>query len=242
LSDALLQQDKYHEIIPLLNKVLEYGEHNNDPYKILLYHLNYGTYLMKYKKDYLSAVVEYEKATELAESIGDEWELMRQNAALSEAYLQNEQYENAWLAAKKTLQLAEQLQSKDKKEIALSVGAQVSANNLNFEMAYQQLLQAYTPKDTLYNEASQQQASFLETTYQTEKKELKIAGLEKQRKLYILLGVAGATIFLIALAFAFIRYRLAVSKRKLAEKESQRLEQEKQLVAVQATLDGEAAE
>lgn len=242
LSDALLQQDKYHEIIPLLNKVLEYGERYNDPYKILLYHLNYGTYLMKYKKDYLSAVVEYEKATELAESIGDEWELMRQNAALSEAYLQNEQYENAWLAAKKTLQLAEQLQSKDKKEIALSVGAQVSANNLNFEMAYQQLLQAYTLKDTLYNEASQQQTSFLETTYQTEKKELKIAGLEKQRKLYILLGVAGATIFLIALAFAFIRYRLAVSKRKLAEKESQRLEQEKQLVAVQATLDGEAAE
>src|SRR5690606_36750393 len=164
------------------------------------------------------------------------------NAALSEAYLQNEQYENAWLAAKKTLQLAEQLQSKDKKEIALSVGAQVSANNLNFEMAYQQLLQAYTLKDTLYNEASQQQTSFMETTNQTEKQELKIAGLENQRKLYILLGVAGATIFLIALAFAFTRYRLAVSKRKLAEKESQRLEQEKQLVAVQATLDGEAAE
>src|SRR5690606_25032431 len=39
-----------------------------------------------------------------------------------------------------------------------------------------------------------------------------------------------------------IRYRLAVNKRKLAEEEAQRLEQEKQLVAVQATLDGEAAE
>src|SRR5690606_2190790 len=49
-------------------------------------------------------------------------------------------------------------------------------------------------------------------------------------------------ILLIALAFAVIRYRLAVSKRKLAEEETQRLEQEKQLVAVQATLDGEAAE
>src|SRR5690606_15662646 len=52
LSDALLQQGKYGEIVPLLERVLAYGERNNDPYKILLYHLNYGTYLMRYKKDY----------------------------------------------------------------------------------------------------------------------------------------------------------------------------------------------
>src|SRR5690606_37779854 len=58
LSDALLQQGKYGEIVPLLERVLAYGERNNDPYKILLYHLNYGTYLMRYKKDYPSAVKE----------------------------------------------------------------------------------------------------------------------------------------------------------------------------------------
>src|SRR3546814_7125457 len=62
---------------------------------------------------------------------------------------------------------------------------------------------------------------------------------QNQRKLYLLLGVTGGLILLIALAFAVIRYRLAVSRRKLAEEETQRLEQEKQLVAVQATLDGQ---
>lgn len=92
------------------------------------------------------------------------------------------------------------------------------------------------------NETYQNSLSAMEAEYQTEKKEIKIAALEKQRQLYIWLGIAGASILLIALAFAFIRYRLAVSRRKLAEKETQRLEQEKQLVAVQATLDGEAAE
>jgi len=35
---------------------------------------------------------------------------------------------------------------------------------------------------------------------------------------------------------------LAVSRRKMAEEEARRLDQEKQLVAVQAILDGEAAE
>ena len=88
----------------------------------------------------------------------------------------------------------------------------------------------------------QESLSNLEVKYQTEKKELQITALEKQRQLYIWLGIAIGGALLIALAFAFIRYRLAVSKRRLAEQESRRLEQEKQLVAVQATLDGEAAE
>ncbi|TYR38439.1 tetratricopeptide repeat protein [Sphingobacterium phlebotomi] len=242
LTSALMEQGKYEEVVLLLEKVKEYGERNNDPYKVFLYHLNYGHYLMAYQKDYPLAVKEYEKARELTESIGDEWEIMRHNSALSEAYFLNNQYEDAHSAAQTTLLLAEKLQSKDKKEIASWMLAQVNARNRDFETAYQQLSNAYLLKDTLYDETNQQQMAFLETVYQTEKKELKIDALEKQRKLYILLGIAGAVILFIALAFAFIRYRLAVSKRKLAEEEAQRLEQEKQLVAVQATLDGETAE
>lgn len=92
------------------------------------------------------------------------------------------------------------------------------------------------------NQSYQQSLSEMEVSYETEKKELKIAALEKQRELSNWLVVAGATILLVALAFAFIRFRLAVSRRKLAEEKAQRLEQEKQLVAVQATLDGESAE
>src|SRR5690606_30739751 len=185
---------------------------------------------------------EYEKARELTEVIGDEWEIMRHNSSLSEAYLLNGQYEDARSAAQTALSLAEKLQSKDKQEIALWVVAQVSAHHRDFETAYGQLATAYRLKDTLYDETGQQQTAFLETVYQTEKKELQITSLERQRQLYVWLGVAGAIILLIALAFAFIRYRLAVSRRKLAEEEAHRLEQEKQLVAVQATLDGEAAE
>src|SRR5690606_33352486 len=84
--------------------------------------------------------------------------------------------------------------------------------------------------------------SAMEVKYETEKKELRIEALEKQHQLYIWLGIAAALVLLIALALAYFRYRLAESRRKLAEKEALRLEQEKQLIAVQATLDGEAAE
>lgn len=95
---------------------------------------------------------------------------------------------------------------------------------------------------SLATEEYQNSLSELEVKYETEKKELQITALEKQRELYIWLGLAIVGILVIALALGLIRYRLAVNKRKLAEEETRRLEQEKQLVAVQATLDGEAAE
>lgn len=96
--------------------------------------------------------------------------------------------------------------------------------------------------DHYSNEDYQQALSAMEVKYETEKKELKIQTLEKQRRLYTSLVVAGALVLLSALAFAVARYRLAVSRRKLAEEEASRLQQEKQLVATQAALDSEAAE
>jgi signal transduction histidine kinase len=110
------------------------------------------------------------------------------------------------------------------------------------DLTHQYMIKYMETLDRYSNETYQNSLSAMEVKYETEKKEIKITALEKQRQLYIWLGISGASILLIALAFAFIRYRLAVSKRKLAEKETERLEQEKQLVAVQATLDGEAAE
>ncbi len=92
------------------------------------------------------------------------------------------------------------------------------------------------------NTEYQNSLSGLKVEYEAEKKELRIEALEKQRQLHTWLGIAVAILLLISLAFAVIRYRLAVSRRKLAEEAMQRLEREKQLVAVQAALDGEAAE
>lgn len=101
---------------------------------------------------------------------------------------------------------------------------------------YREVLDSYSNND--YQKA----LSAMEVKYETEKKELKIYTLEKQRRLYAWLGLAGAAILLSGLAFAVVRYRLAVSRRKLAEEETIRLQQEKQLVAAQAALDSEAAE
>jgi signal transduction histidine kinase len=89
----------------------------------------------------------------------------------------------------------------------------------------------------------------LKIKYETEKKEIKISDLEEEKRLIIWLGVAGGAVLLLALAAFFSLWRwtvqkkrLAESQRELAKQQVKQLEQEKQLIATQAVLDGEVQE
>lgn len=94
-----------------------------------------------------------------------------------------------------------------------------------------------------YNDQSLHQSiSDLEIKYETEKKELRIEVLEAQKRLYVWLAVAGIAILLMLFGLLFYRHRLNVNKRTMAEQRVKQLEQEKQLIATQAVLDGETAE
>jgi signal transduction histidine kinase len=82
----------------------------------------------------------------------------------------------------------------------------------------------------------------MEVKYETEKKEMRIAALEKDRKFYIGLGVATTIALLLGIGLLFYRHRLAEQKRKIAEQQIRQLEQEQKLIAVRATLDAEKTE
>src|SRR5690606_38923231 len=88
----------------------------------------------------------------------------------------------------------------------------------------------------------QRALSEMEVKYETEKKELRINVLERQRKLYVGLGIAAGLVLLLTIVVLVIRHRLAVSKRQLAEQQIRQLEEEKQLATMQAVLEGETAE
>lgn len=92
--------------------------------------------------------------------------------------------------------------------------------------------------DRNYHEALSQ----LEVVYDTEKKQQEIVSLERGKRFYIVAGVSGVLILLLALGLLFYRHRLNRGQRELAERKVKQLEQEKQLVATLALLDGETAE
>jgi signal transduction histidine kinase len=78
--------------------------------------------------------------------------------------------------------------------------------------------------------------------HETEKKVLQIAALEKENKLYLIIGIIGFASLSFLFGILFYRHLLNVQKRRTAEYQIKQFEQEKQLVATQAVLDGEAAE
>jgi signal transduction histidine kinase len=103
--------------------------------------------------------------------------------------------------------------------------------------------------DSLYNLEMHNQISAFQIEYETEKKEMQITTLEEEKRLMIWLGIAGGAVLLLALvAFFFLwrwtvqKKRLAENQKELAEQQIKQLEQEKQLIATQAVLDGEVQE
>lgn len=101
----------------------------------------------------------------------------------------------------------------------------------------------------LRDESIHESLANAEVRYETEKKEMRIATLEREKQYYIWLGVTGIILILLAFSVLFYRHRLNIQKRKNAEQEKElaeqkikQLEKEKQLIATQAVLDGETAE
>ena len=81
-----------------------------------------------------------------------------------------------------------------------------------------------------------------ETKYETEKKEMKLNALEKQRILGITISALGAVFSILIIVIMFFRQRIIYHKKTIAEQMVVRLEHEKQLSASQALLEGENAE
>lgn len=190
--------------------------------------------------DHTSATPIAEQAVRHSKALNFPHLIAEGSIILSNIDLHQGQYERSAAAAMESLET-------DSTDINIAINAYANLIQANAYLGHPDLTQKYmshykTTVDHYANESYQRSLSELEAQYETGKKEIKIDALEKQQKLYIMLSISGAIILLIALSFAYIRYRLAVSKRRFAEAETQRLEQEKQLVAVQATLDGESAE
>lgn len=89
----------------------------------------------------------------------------------------------------------------------------------------------------------------MEVKYETAKKETRITTLEEEKRLIMWLGIASGAVLLLMLALFLFLWRLNVQKKRvaqqkhqLAEQQVKQLEQEKQLVATQALLDGETQE
>lgn len=115
-----------------------------------------------------------------------------------------------------------------------------SAHELDRAMDY--LARYHAKKDSLHNLATDKTIYDLKIMYETEKKETEIAGLKKEKHLVTGIGIIAVALLLSLVCILFALYWYMRGKKLFAEQRAAKLEQEKQLIASQALLDGEAQE
>lgn len=135
--------------------------------------------------------------------------------------------------------------------------APVSAFNIayaNLFLGNKEKAALFFYKNALFNEQKsnrdfQETLANQEVRYETEKKEMRIASLEREKQYYAGLSIAGGIVLLLAFCVLFYRHRMNIQKRKIvdqqceiAEQHIRQLEQEKQLIATQSLLEGETTE
>jgi len=234
---------------------LEYGEQSyrimyalpNVPVSELMFANQELIEVWLYIPDYNKALEYALKTVEYARQTGTPSYLTNALYMLSTCYLKKEQY-------------------RESEKIALEALATDSTNIYVNSILYGNIAQAniwlknhakgieYFRKTTnairaYSNKNFQSSLSEMEVKYETEKKELKISALEKEKQLMVELGIAGGAVLLLALAAFLFLWRWTVQKRRVSEQQKQlaeqqvkQLEQEKQLVATQSVLEGETHE
>ena len=121
------------------------------------------------------------------------------------------------------------------------------AGNLDSTVVYME--KSFALSDSLHNLQSTENINNLKIAYETEKKDFVISTLKEEKRFLIWLSIAGTGILLLILTALYLQWRWTAQKKRLVEKQKQlaeqqvmQLEQEKQLVATQAMLDGETTE
>ena len=226
-------------------RILE--KYNTNPADLLVCHMCLSeVYLHGYGND-VKAMEYAAIALKEAEEMKIPLEICRVLMQQSYIYLFRKNYAAAEKSALQALQIDSIHLATNQDLYECIVKANIGLGNTDKAYAY---FDRFKQSQIAYaNENFQKQLTEMEVKYETGKKELRITTLEdiSRRRLWLLLS--GGVIFLLGLATLFLLWRWTVQKKRFAEKQQQladrqikQLEQEKQLVATQAILDGEVQE
>jgi signal transduction histidine kinase len=192
------------------------------------------------KGDYDNALKYTNEGLKIANEI-NEWKT-KANALhrLSDIYFKQKQYQKSINSAEEAWKM-DTISSTFTASLALNI-AYANIYLCNADEADDYLSKYIALKEALSEKQFQETLAETEVKYETEKKELRITALENEKTLYTWIIITSIVAALFAFGILFYRHKLNIQKRRQAEQQVKQLEQEKQLVAAQALIDGEAAE
>ncbi|MCL2649611.1 MAG: tetratricopeptide repeat protein [Candidatus Azobacteroides sp.] len=187
-----------------------------------------------YLKDDIAALKYAGESLQVAREIGDPKMIIAALNAISSSYLAQKCYKECNVTALEAWQI-------DSTDINMGSDLLINIILSNIALGKEDNAKQFFGKyrDLVRRHIDQSNREIMadmEAKYETEKKEMRIAALEKEQKLYYGLGAAIVIALLLGIGLLFYRHRTAEQKRKIAEQQIKQLEQEKELMEQEKKL------
>jgi len=220
------------------NLSMENNRLANSNLGIALCHNHFGS-LAKLSGDFEEALKEYYTAYNILAKTSDRWHLMETLLSIVRVNIAKGDLEAAVMYLDQAEVIAYELNSNDHLAVVYKLRYNYSEKTGNLRLALDSYIKSHHYSDSTLNLKNINHINNLRLRYEAEKQETKINVLEYEKKLISIFGIS--LLLLISVIFFFF-WRWIAQKKRLAEQQVKQLEQEKQLVATQALLDGETQE
>jgi len=211
---------KFKEALEIYNKVLKVSEETGNKQGEATCYANMSIVHYEMGK-YSKAIETTKKAIKIETEIGDKESLLSRYSNLGAMYIQAKNYGEAANALQKAMRFKNETNDKNLIKNIYENYAKLYEKQNDFQKAFEFANLHLALKDSIYNESNNRQSNELTAQYDSEKKELMIINLEKDKtlsnekleseknfKIYLLI------FSLFIAAFAFVLFSGNVQKRK----------------------------
>jgi two-component system NarL family sensor kinase len=251
----LNETDKYEEGLLYYRKAGQLLEKADNQGLYHTYYYNYA-FLLSRKEKYAESLGYYEKAYNAAINSGIVFDQIdaRYKMGLMNYYLSN--YRTAEQILSDALNKAVEIKSSLLQRNILDALSYLEADRQNFPKAYNWLNKYIDAADAVSSDEARKQMNFVNAKYKAREKTFEIEKLETERKIQnvtiqrrnaMVLSLTGILLISLIAGFTILRnYKItreiAKQKAKIQEQRINELEQEKQIIALNYTLQGEETE
>ena len=247
-SSVCFYDEDYAGSTDFQKKALDILEQTQNQHQLTTLYYNMGLFARE-QGFYKESEQYYKKSLSAAEQSGKKTDICDALLGMGSVLFYQKKFNDAEIYMQKALQVAQEIESK---LLLRNVYDYLSCleyerNNLKQAFAYRELADEYEVE--LVSSESQNKMNFMAVKYDLAQKEADIKDLENKTTLQkyhiklidtVLISIAVFIFIMSILITLYIRYNKR--KRLLAETRLKQMEQERQLVAAQAALDGENAE
>jgi signal transduction histidine kinase len=256
MASAKSELKDYVGIDTLVDKIIKISKQNGNYYMLGMGYKFLGKYQIESKNDKRSSIISFKSALDNMIKAGNEYEIAAANQNLGYSYFINGNDEQAIHYFKIAIGQSKKVGVQQIEQYTLKNLSELEEKRKNYAPAFFYLKNYVAVNDSVLGKTHLENIQALEAKYQSEIKDSRILQLDDEKKIqklaikqksvlnYILISSLAGLILVSFLGYRNFRHRQQLSKQQdeLQQQRIRELEKDKQLVAVDAMLQGQEEE